>query len=188
MQMNSHPDFKLPRLTIVGGRPGAGKTTLAHLLAKRIHCPLISRDAIKEGMVNTMEDKGAPGGLLAQSAGDTFFDVIELLLARRVTLVIDAFFPQESWQDRMPTLKQIAKVNLVFCAVDADTAHQRMAQRRQEDAHWDEFHNKPVDQKAMPQARYEPIDLGVPRLIVDCHGDYNPNIEDICRFTKGITH
>jgi len=186
--MNSHPDIKLPRLTIVGGRPGAGKTTLAYLLSKRIHCPLISRDAIKEGLVNTMEDKGAPGGFLAQSAGDTFFAVIELLLERRVTLVIDAFFPQESWQDRMPKLKQIARVNLVYCVVDADTAHQRMAQRRQEDAHWDEFHNKPVDQKTMPHARYEPIDLGVPRLIVDCDSDYCPNIEGIFRFTKGLTH
>jgi len=41
------------RLIVVTGRPGSGKTTLAHTLAKAIHCPLISRDEIKEGLVNT---------------------------------------------------------------------------------------------------------------------------------------
>ncbi len=171
-------------LAIVAGRPGAGKSTLAHKLAKRIHCPLISRDAIKEGLVNTMGDKGAPGGALAAEAIEAFFAVVELLLERRVTLVVDAFFPQEFWNHHIDRIKKLASVKLVFCDVDLETARHRMMQRRLEDKHWDEFHNQPVDQKSVPPTRYEPLDLGVPRLIVDCRTEYCPDLESIFRFTK----
>jgi len=43
-----------PKLVIITGRPGSGKSTLAHIIAKEIRCPLISRDEIKEGYINTV--------------------------------------------------------------------------------------------------------------------------------------
>jgi len=183
--MRSSSDIKLPTLTIVAGRPGAGKSTLAHILAERIHCPLVSRDAIKEGMVNTAGDKGAPGGLLAQDALTTFFEVIELLLRRGVTVVADAFFPEELWKSQIAKLLPIARINLVVCDVEDDVALERLEQRRNADPYWDEFHNQPVNQKLMPLARYKLPELGVPRLIVSCRGEYRPEIESIFQFTKG---
>ena len=42
-----------PRCIIVTGRPGSGKTTLAKKLGERLWLPVISRDEIKEGYVNT---------------------------------------------------------------------------------------------------------------------------------------
>lgn len=48
--------FKRPILIVVTGRPASGKTTLAHILAREIRCPVISRDEIKEGLVNTTDD------------------------------------------------------------------------------------------------------------------------------------
>jgi predicted kinase len=177
---------KLPTLTIVAGRPGAGKSTLATALAKRIHCPLISRDAIKEGMVSTQGDKGAPGGTLAADAVATFFDVVALLLERGVSVVADAFFPAELWLSHLGRLKELAKVKVVFCEVDVQLAQQRMWQRRQDDPHWDEFHNAPVDQTTKPAARYEAPELGVPLLVVDCRGEYVPNLEAIFRFAKDL--
>ena len=41
-------------LTIVAGRPGSGKTTLAHTLARAIRCPAICRDEVKEGLVHSL--------------------------------------------------------------------------------------------------------------------------------------
>ena len=45
-------------LTVVAGRPGSGKTTLAHALARAIRCPAVCRDEVKEGLVHSL-----PAGL-----------------------------------------------------------------------------------------------------------------------------
>ena len=42
-----------PKCIIITGRAGAGKTTLAGKLGERLWMPVISRDQIKEGYVNT---------------------------------------------------------------------------------------------------------------------------------------
>ena len=41
----------LPKLAVVSGPPGTGKTTLAHQLARTLGCPAVIRDEIKQGMV-----------------------------------------------------------------------------------------------------------------------------------------
>ena len=42
-----------PKCIIVTGRPGSGKTSLSKRLAEQLWMPVISRDEIKEGYVNT---------------------------------------------------------------------------------------------------------------------------------------
>ena len=52
-----------PTLVVVSDPPGAGKTLLAHELARAIPCPAVCRDEIKEGMVHAegREFRPAPG-------------------------------------------------------------------------------------------------------------------------------
>lgn len=46
-------NMEKPLLTVVTGRPASGKTSLAHLLTGEMKCPLISRDELKGGYMNT---------------------------------------------------------------------------------------------------------------------------------------
>jgi dephospho-CoA kinase len=42
-----------PLLIVITGRPSSGKTTLACIISKEIKCPVVSRDELKEGYINT---------------------------------------------------------------------------------------------------------------------------------------
>src|SRR3954471_8964714 len=102
----------VPSLIVVTGQPGAGKTTLAHALARSIRCPAICRDEIKEGFINTRGqvqriDKPAPDA--AWHVYQAFFDTVELLLSRRVTLIAEAAFQHKVWAPKLEPLQQIAR-------------------------------------------------------------------------------
>jgi predicted kinase len=120
---------ELPLLVVVTGRPGAGKTTLAHALAKAVRCPAICRDEIKEGLVNTTGDKGEPGGAVEREVYEAFFATIELLLKRRVTLVAEAAFQHKVWGPRLEALRTIARVRIVICTIDPKLARTRHVER-----------------------------------------------------------
>src|SRR4051794_37990239 len=90
-----------PCLIVVTGRPGAGKTTLAHSLARTVRCPAICRDEIKEGFVNTTRESGEPGDVIGRQIYETFFDVVTLMLRHRITLVAEAAFQHKVWAPKL---------------------------------------------------------------------------------------
>jgi uridine kinase len=65
-----------PFLVVVAGRPGSGKTTLVHELAKTIHCPALCRDEFKEGYVHTL------GGSHASLGADINRQLYDIFLQR----------------------------------------------------------------------------------------------------------
>src|SRR6476619_2075618 len=90
-------ESRQPALVVVTGPAGSGKTTLAHALAREIHCPALCRDEIKEGLVCTIGHAGETGGDIQLHATDTFFAVLALMLDRSVTLVAEAAFQHKVW-------------------------------------------------------------------------------------------
>jgi len=173
----------LPLLIVVTGRPGAGKTTLAHALARAIRCPAICRDEIKEGFVNTT----AQGDDVAWPVYETFFDVVKLLLTRRITLVAEAAFQHKLWAPKLEPLREIARIRIVLCDVDPELAHTRHVERGLADPARERFH----DDRAWQAARegvarssndYDPPQLEVPTLNVGTSNGYQPALEAIAAF------
>jgi len=183
---------KLPALVVVTGRPGSGKTSLAHELARTIHCPLISRDEMKEGFVNTIGEVGSPGhDEIARHIYNTFFDAIELLLSRRITIVAEAAFQHKRWAPKLELLQQIARLRMIVCQVDPELARRRHVERGLADANRERFHGDPAVQAAregvvLPIEPYDPPHIAnVPLLTVDTSNGYQPGLDAIAAFARG---
>jgi len=169
-----------PGLIVVTGQPGSGKTTLALPLSLALRCPRISRDEIKEGLIRTTGQPGASGDDIAWRVYETFFDTVELLLDRHVTLIAEAAFQHTLWAPKLERLREIALVRIVVCLVDPELARSRRVQRSLNDPDRLQFHPDPM----ASVHEYDPPHLDVPTLTVDCSSAYVPSFEEIIAFTK----
>jgi predicted kinase len=176
-----------PLLIVVTGRPGSGKTTLAHALARAVRCPAICRDEIKEGLVNTTGDAGRVGDDVAWRVYDAFFDTVTRLLGHGVSLVAEAAFQHKLWAPKLEPLRDFARVRIVVCDVDPTLARARHVERGLADPERERFHDDRAVQAAregreLPIGDYDPPRLNVPTLTVDTSDRYRPDLETIVSF------
>ena len=178
-----------PKLIVVTGRPGSGKTTLAHALARSIRCPALCRDECKEGFIHTFGARATPEDhrKLNGHVYHTFFRAVELLLRESITLVAEAAFQHKLWVPKLQPLQAIAQIRLIVCSTDPVLAHTRCLQRgvadpEREGYHgsaWLQPHQEYTERTIRP---YEPPRLAVPLLTVDTSDGYKPSLEQIKAF------
>ena len=169
-----------PLLIVVTGRPGAGKTTFAHVLGQSIACPVLSRDEFKEGYVNTLASQH--GALDPEEIGvvnETFFAAVELLLRSGITIVAEAAFQHRLWAPKLEPLKDICRMRIVVCDVEAEVARARFVARSASDPRRRRFHGDDLRKADALITHYDPPRLSVPTIQVDTADGYRPSVAEV---------
>ena len=179
-----------PSLVVVSGAPGSGKSTLARALADAIHCPMVSRDQVLEGLRHTCRDASAPPGNAAEIANGAFFACVNVLLQAGVSVVIEAAFQHRLWAPALVTLGPHADIRVVRCIIDPGLALRRMALRLQQqpwrlDVHQDAQYLNQKLRDAPAIAPFNHVALDVPTLDVDTTDAYSPALDVVVRFVQG---
>ena len=176
-----------PRLVIVTGQPGSGKTTLSKELGKLLYLPVISRDEIKEGYVNTF---AVPHDKLPEDtnkiATEIFFRTVGLLLSSKVSLIAEAAFQHKTWEPEIARLKNHADAFIIICQLDSDIAARRHLQRGLSDSRREFFHGdnrvthfKQTGEFLAPE-KYEPPSIpDIPTIRVSTLNEYDPKLDSV---------
>lgn len=177
-----------PRLVIVSGAPGSGKTTLALRLGDDLALAVLSKDAIKEALYDTM---GAPTPERSQELGRgayaVLYAVVLALLRARVSVVLEGNFARGRSEAGLRSLTAMASAILVHCQAPAEVIIRRYRERAMAGGRHAGHHDAAALARLLTELEtgaYEPVGLDVPTLRVDTSSDYVPGLEVITAFAR----
>jgi predicted kinase len=157
------------RVFLVTGLPATGKTTLARALAQDLAAPLLSKDAIKESLLDTL---GAADRAASRRLSDASFAVLFALAAEYLaalgTVVMEGNFRPGEHE---PVLRALlarhapAACTQVLCRVPEPLRQQRLAARAA-DAARHPGHRDGVWVAQAPVSGDGFLDIAGPRLLL----------------------
>ena len=176
-----------PLLVVVTGRPASGKSTLARILAHELKCPLVSRDELKEGYVNTLSLRHSE---MDESAGwhiyETFFEAIALFVSKGISIVVEAAYQDKLWRPALLKIVDQAILKIILCEVSPQVAKARFAERLKNEPERDRYHgdHSVKGGGGLLTDVYEAVQMDVPTLTVDTADGYSPGIGQIIGFIR----
>lgn len=134
MPADSPPSVPEPALVLVTGKPASGKTTLATRLAAELRFPLLTKDAIKETLYDTI---GWSDREFSRQMGVASFRVLfvtlEALLAAGVSAIAEAPFDRDISAAELKALRARHPFTLVqvLCRAEGQVLVDRFRERNQ---------------------------------------------------------
>ena len=177
---------RTPRLVAVSGPPASGKTTLSRLLGDELWLPVVSRDAVKEGISFTTGRVITSGTPEAARMFDIFYDIVDTHLRAGVSVVVDAAWRPEFAVDELLARTETAALRLIRCEAPSALWFERFRGRGLRPGHRDdEFAARTVAEGGPDSSVYRLEVPGVPTLDVDTTNGYDPPLPDIVAFARG---
>jgi predicted kinase len=186
-----HPDKRRPVLVIVSGVPGAGKTTLASILRRRLGWPLLNKDRIKETMFDAsglgLDDLSQPESrALGVYADAVMYDVARELLRAQVSCILESNFQPDRAAPCLAALAAQANARQVHCAVPPEVSIARYRTRietgRRHPVHLDHLEAATRAADPIPASDLRPVPLEVPLLSINTERGYHPDLDSILAF------
>jgi aminoglycoside phosphotransferase family enzyme/predicted kinase len=137
-----HLELGRPRLVLIGGLPGTGKSTVAHALGARHGWRVLRSDEVRKELAGiapsepaasaygeglyTHDQRATTYGALIQRARDA--------LEQGESVVLDASWSESAWRDTAVTTAATTSTDLIAlrCVAPTAVAHERIARRRVE--------------------------------------------------------
>lgn len=127
----------------------------------------------------------APGDELTMRTLPVFFGVIELLLRAGVTTVAEAAFQDRVWRPWLDPLRDLARLRIVHCTVDAEVIFSRIMRRGAQGpprhAHPDPAPGDAAEYLQRHRA-FDRVSVDAPWIEVDTTDGYEPALGQIAAF------
>ncbi|MEL7119169.1 MAG: hypothetical protein AAFO07_07010 [Bacteroidota bacterium] len=173
-----------PKLLIITGRPGAGKTTISKKIGTILRLPVLNRGEFKEGLINSFQTShnSSPTNTNRLASG-AFFDAVELLLFRNISLIAKAAFQHKLWKELIDRVEYISDVLIIVCYVDAMTAAERHLNRGLADPKREYFHGDDSvtffkkEGRTPKLVEYIPPNFQYETIVVSTKSQYSPSLD-----------
>jgi predicted kinase len=173
----------LPRLVIVTGAPGTGKTILATRLSRELGLPLLTKDTIKEAMMDALPVPDREASIhLGAAVFRVLFTFSQSLLDAAIGIVLEGPFTHPQADAPLRELGQNAQTALIHCVAPAELVLRRYRERYEAGLrHPGHFDGVVLEGLAarLQAGEYEAPLLDVPKLTVDTSDGYDPTLDEI---------